>query len=456
MKDPMDPEDQKVLLPYLRAFHDWTKEELAEEAGLDASSVQRFEKGRRMPRKSYEKIVQGSRQPLELVEACHLPAVRAGRAALTRFTSGLFAELEPALAALDGALTEVRRVALAALLVELADPSEPPEPAEVSWEVKTWRFIEQLCHESEAVAAGDSERAVKLAELALRAAERAPGKAARRAKLEGYCWVFLGNARRVSGTLPRAELAFQRAEELWNSWSGITPISLAAWHLPDMYASLRRHQTRFAEALTLHDRALVLAPTEASGIILLNKAFTLEQAVEPEQALAVLEEAEARIEGAREPRLLFGVRFNRIASLAHLERFQEAAEGLPAVQAMAESGDRPLDSVRVLWLRSKIAGGLGRRSEAEELLDRVRREFLSREIAYDTAVASLELAVLYLEDGRSAEVQTIAAELAPIFAAQQVARETLAAVELFCQAVQQETATAELVRGCLQELRHKG
>jgi tetratricopeptide (TPR) repeat protein len=208
--------------------------------------------------------------------------------------------------------------------------------------------------------------------------------------------------------------------------------------------------------LKLHDRALALAPHGVSGRILLNKAGTLEQQGQPEQALAVLKEAEERIDGARDPRLLFGVRFNRLVNLAHLLRFQEAAERLPEVQAMAEAGGRPLDSVRVLWLRSKIAGGLGWRSEAEELLDRVRREFLSREIAYDTAVASLELAVLYLEDGRSAEVKTIAAELAPIFAAQQVARETLAAVELFCKAVEQETATAELVRGCLQELRRKG
>lgn len=338
MKDPMEPEDQMVLLPHLRAFRDWTKEELAAEAGLDASSVQRFEKGRRMPRKSYEKIVKGSGQPLELVEACHLPAVRAGRAALTRFTSGLFTELEPALAALDGALTEARRVALAALLVELADPSQPPAPAEVSWEVKTWRFIEQLCHESETVAAGDSERAVKLAELALRAAERAPGKAARRAKLEGYCWIFLGNARRVSGTLPGAELAFQRAEELWSSWTGITPIPLAAWHLPDMYASLRRYQGRFAEALKLHDRALILAPAEAAGIVLLNKAGTLEQQNEPEQALVALAEAEARIDVHREPRLLFAICFNRIVNLWRLQRFQEAAERLPEVQAMAEAG----------------------------------------------------------------------------------------------------------------------
>jgi hypothetical protein len=33
--------------------------------------------------------------------------------------------------------------------------------------------------------------------------------------------------------------------------------------------------------------------------------------------------------------------------------------------------------------------------------------------------------VLYLEDGRTAEVKVIAAELTPIFAAQRVARETL-------------------------------
>ena len=38
-KDPVEPEDQKVLLPHLRAFHDWTQEEMAAEAGLDSSSV---------------------------------------------------------------------------------------------------------------------------------------------------------------------------------------------------------------------------------------------------------------------------------------------------------------------------------------------------------------------------------------------------------------------------------
>jgi transcriptional regulator with XRE-family HTH domain len=228
MKDPMEAEDQKVLLPHLRAYRGWSKEELAAKAGLDPSSVRRYEKGRRMPRRSYEQIVAGSGLPLELVEACNLPAVRAGRAALAGFTAGLFADLEPAVAALDGALADVRRASLATLLVEMDDPSAEASAAELSWEARTWRFVERLCHESAGVATGgEAERALKLAELALRVAERAPGKGERRTKLEGYAWTFLGNARRVGGLLPEAEAAFARARELWTAWTGATPIPLA-------------------------------------------------------------------------------------------------------------------------------------------------------------------------------------------------------------------------------------
>ncbi|HEX4960021.1 MAG TPA: helix-turn-helix transcriptional regulator [Thermoanaerobaculia bacterium] len=457
MKEPiMGPEDQVVLLPQLRAYRDLSQEELAANSGLDVRTVRRYESGERMPRRGYEQVVEGTGLPLELVEACNLPAVRAGRLALARFTAGLFKDMETALAALDGCLTDIRRAALAALLVELNDPSSQTFSSESSWEVSIWRFIEGLCHESEAAASGDVERALRLAELALRAAERAPGKGERRQKIESYAWSFIGNARRVSGMLPGADAALARSGELWKAWSGATPIPLASWRLPDMQASLRRHQGRFAEALKLHSRALTFAPPEAVVCILLNKAFTLEQQGDPEKALVTLEEAEARIDAAREPRFLFGVRFNRIVNLLHLKRYSEARERLPEVQAMAESAGRPLDSVRVVWLQSKIAAGFGRRVEAEELLDRVRREFLSRGIAYDTAVATLELAVYYLENGRATEVKVIAAELAPIFAAQQVARETLASVRLFCQAAEQETVTAELARGWLQELRRVG
>ena len=450
MKEPMDPEDQKVLFPMLRAFFGWTQEELAVHASLDASTVRRYEKGGPMKRKNYERLVAGTGLPLGLVETCFLPAIRAGRASMA--SAGLFQGPGSASASLGGVLSEARRAAFSALLRELAGSST----TEGNWQAKTWRFVEALCHESEAVAAGDAERALKLAEVALRFAERTPGQGEERLKLEGYAWIFVGNARRVSGSLPGAEEALDRAEALMEAWNGATPSPLADWRLPDMRASLRRHQGQFAAALKLHEEARRLAPLEAAGRILLKKAGTLEQQGEPEQALATLREAEAQIDATREPRHLFGVRFNRIVNLIHLKRHAEATRGLPEIQAMAKSADRPLDGVRVLWLEAKLAAGVGRRAEAVELLDQVRREFLARGIALDTALATLELAVFYLEAGRSAEVARIAAELAQLFAAQRVTRETLACVDLFCKAVQQETVTVELARAWLKELGRVG
>jgi len=98
--------------------------------------------------------------------------------------------------------------------------------SEASWEVTIWRFIEGLCHESEANASSDVERALKLADLALRAAERAPGKGERRQKIESYAWSFIGNARRVSGKLPGAAAALARAGELRTGTPG--PLGNAA------------------------------------------------------------------------------------------------------------------------------------------------------------------------------------------------------------------------------------
>ena len=79
-------------------------------------------------------------------------------------------------------------------------------------------------------------------------------------------------------------------------------------------------------------------------------------------------------------------------------------------------------------------------------LEQVRREFTVRAIPYDAALSSLELAVLYLEEGRSQEVKTLAREMAPIFQAQGIAREALAALSVFLEAAQRETATLEMVK----------
>ena len=58
--------------------------------------------------------------------------------------------------------------------------------------------------------------------------------------------------------------------------------------------------------------------------------------------------------------------------------------------------------------------------------------------AYDTALVSLDLASLYAEQGRMAELKRIAEEMVPFFSSRQIHREALAALDYWRQAVEAE------------------
>ncbi|HEY0557921.1 MAG TPA: hypothetical protein VGG20_26965, partial [Thermoanaerobaculia bacterium] len=111
-----------------------------------------------------------------------------------------------------------------------------------------------------------------------------------------------------------------------------------------------------------------------------------------------------------------------------------------------------LDLIRVLWVEGGVAAGLGRREQARAALEHVRRYFNVHRIAYDAALASLELAVLHLEEERTAEVKTLAEEMFWIFKAQGVHKEALAALRLFYDDATKEEATAELARRLVEYL----
>ena len=67
-------------------------------------------------------------------------------------------------------------------------------------------------------------------------------------------------------------------------------------------------------------------------------------------------------------------------------------------------------------------------------------------IGYDAAMVSLDLALLYVQEGRTGEVRRVAEEMVPVFAAQDVHREAMAALRLFQEAARREEVTAGLVR----------
>jgi tetratricopeptide (TPR) repeat protein len=228
-------------------------------------------------------------------------------------------------------------------------------------------------------------------------AERISGEEAWRLRVQGFAWAHLGNARRVRGDLPTADQAFQKARKLWES--GSDPLNLLErTRMLDLEASFRRDQGRFKEALKLLDQAL-----EAEGVgedrrkhVLIKKATVLEALGQFGRAIEVLSEAAGLVAKTGEARLLLALRFNMAVNHGFLGHYAAAEAMLPKIRQLAAARGDELDLLRVRWLEGRIAAGLGRRQEAVEALSRVREGFASREIAYDAALASLELAALKL------------------------------------------------------------
>jgi tetratricopeptide (TPR) repeat protein len=320
-------------------------------------------------------------------------------------------------------------------------------------EYRDFALCDLLCEESERAAARDASQAIELAELALHIAERVPGSDTWRARLQGYAWAFLANALRVDNDLDAADLAFAVARALWESGAEADSGVLDPSRILDLEASLRRAQRRWPEALGLLGRAVEVCPhPEGLGRILLKKAFTHEQMGDYEDAAAALEQAAPLIEGHRDRRLTWVHRLNLGVNLCHLGRHSEALSLVTETRELALALRNDLDLLRVLWLDARVAAGLGRREEATAKIRQVRADFAHRDMPYDTALATLDLVILLLEENENAEAQTLALEMVAVFKRLAVYREALAAVHLFRRAAEQEAATAELGRRLLRFL----
>ncbi len=105
------------------------------------------------------------------------------------------------------------------------------------------------------------------------------------------------------------------------------------------------------------------------------------------------------------------------------------------------------------WVRAKIARGLGQEKLAETLFLIARDGFVAEGVPYDTALVSLEIATLYAEQGRPADLRRLAEEMVPIFSSLQIHREALAALAFLKQAIEAENATVELVASVADYLR---
>jgi tetratricopeptide (TPR) repeat protein len=313
----------------------------------------------------------------------------------------------------------------------------------------TWGLCELLIERSLTSSLQNAAEGEELGLLALHLLDLLPGERYRAESLEdgrARAWAHVANARRIRSDLEGAERAFRAA---WGRFEAGSGDLFEKAILLDLEASLHRARRRFAAAFAFLRRAvglfLELGERHRAGRSLVNLATVCQQSGEAERGIPVLQQALSLIDPAQEPRLMLLIHHNLVDCLAGAGRFLEAQRASREAREWFRRFPNDRLRLRRQWVEGKIARGLGQLPQAEALFLAARDGFLAEGIPYETALVSLELALLYAEQGRTAELKELAAGMLPIFASRQIHPEALAALAVFQRAAETERAGVEMV-----------
>lgn len=465
--------DSSVVLIFLRTGLGWTQTELADACGIQKSLISGYESGGKpLSRQRLEQLVFAmglGREEIDRALAC-LEAIRAG-AGKRRPADGALSPTARGVeevAVKAGRLVEsLSRQVLSLLTVE-GQRLQDRQDAEALWRrlkreshedrlmliedaprFRTWALVERMAAESITMAPKSPSDALKLAELAVRAAELLPGEQWLRQQAQGYAWFHVANARKVATDFEASDAALAKAKALWKAGATEESASFfSAATVLALEAKVHQARRRFDLALRRIEEALAADTGELRGRLLLNKAQILDALGNPLSSSEVLREASTYLDEQGDPRTALGVQYQLLMNLCLADRAAEAAPGLPHVRALAERLGEELNLIRVVWLSGIVAAGCNRLDEAEAAFEQARGALASFDppIVFDYALVSLELAVILLRQNRFPEVIAVAERIVLLADAHGFMPEAHAALKLYCEAARRKAATVELTR----------
>jgi tetratricopeptide (TPR) repeat protein len=266
----------------------------------------------------------------------------------------------------------------------------------------------------------------------------------------------MANACRMLDDTRQAEEHFGHARYVITH-HGVTDMEILA-RVDYLEGSLRTDQRLFSQAEDLLARAATLYrvsgdPVETARVLVtLGNLYFFQD--DRERAIEATTAALKGMRADREPRLYLCARYNLARYLTEDGQYDEAADILSVDEDLYREFPEAWTQLRLTWLRGKIAAGRGESDAAEKALLEARDGFMAAGHGYDAAMVAVEdLALLYLREGRTADVKRLAEEIFPIFQSQDVHREAVAALRLFQEAARQEQLTVQGVREYVRYLR---
>lgn len=326
---------------------------------------------------------------------------------------------------------------------------------------RTWSFCELLIDECHRLGHDGMYQAEELADLAVTVAEELDASFYGQSlvhDIHARALAALGDVLRMTSDLRGADDAFAMAEALVGQGSGD---ALEEAGILELKAALRRDQRRYCEAHRLLDDVIAIY-RQYRDFHLVGRAFAgkgaLHAAVQEwEEAIRWLQKGLSLIDQLRDRRLALAVRHALMLNLHESGQSHKAWFMLKACRAEVSAHGGVLLNLKLRWLEGKIQQALGHVAAAESALLAARDGFIAQGVGFDAALVSLDLASLFAQLGRPAEMRRIAEEMLPIFQARDVHREAIAALIVFQQAVRMERVSTDLLKEIglyLQRARH--
>lgn len=326
----------------------------------------------------------------------------------------------------------------------------------------SWGLCEALLEKSRELRHASRTEMLQMANLARFAADRLDasiyGKE-QRTDMQARAWAELANAWRVNEDLSQAEAAMACSLELRALGTG-DPLLYA--RIADLDASLLCDQRRFKEAFRMLDIALAIhrrhsEPHEVGRVTVLKGLYT-GYAGRPEEGLQLLVQGLTLIDRARDARLVFQTLHNILLFQVELGEYERAHAQLQRMRPLYAAHAVWLDVAKLHGIEGEIAAGLGDLVTAEATFQQVRQDLNDAGLGYQAALISLDLAGVWLRQGRTAEVRSLAVELIASFRALGVEREALSALYMLQDALERDQATLEILRlvsGILRRLQNE-
>ncbi len=294
--------------------------------------------------------------------------------------------------------------------------------------------FERLCDSEHGYLERDPTQAINAARALLacaRAAKHALRRRAVLADLRAEAWAALANAYRVQEDFAAAEAAWKRVAVFLRAGTG-NPV--LAGEVEERRASLWRAEREFEKArdcLRLAELQYIrIGDLPRLSRVKLLQGWLLRHAGDSPGAAELAFSALQLLEPAAVPALAL--------ACLHLIAFCIADAGDPLAAlywlrlyepAYAEAGI-PMLHLRASWLKGRLYARLKRWREAQEQLEHVRKEFLARQLDYDTALAGVDLAVVFAEQRQLSAVWLLGQEMYPVFLSKNIPREASAVLIL--------------------------